>query len=143
MLEDGTTDVRTFHTRNPDSDTVSCLMVDQLQYFAAIDLFDIHGNAFTEIWQILTLCPCSVLLCLIHISQELKSSCKIFMNSESLIPTFLTKLHDFLQVRWLNCWSNFVAIFIFFDLFSVAISLIEIFAQTYSSVWLRFSNGIW
>ena len=43
-------DVRTFFTRNPDSDTVSSSMVSQVKYFVAIDFFDIHGNIFVKIW---------------------------------------------------------------------------------------------
>ena len=32
------------NTRNPDSDTVSSSMSNQVKYFVAIDSFDIHGN---------------------------------------------------------------------------------------------------
>ena len=51
----------------------------------------------------------SVLLYLMHTSQELGSSFKIFINSESLTPAFLTKSHSFLLLGWLNCLCSFLA----------------------------------
>ena len=42
-------DVKTFFVRNPDSDTISSSMVNQVKFFVAID-FDIHGNIFVKIW---------------------------------------------------------------------------------------------
>ena len=68
----------------------------------------------------------SVLLCLMHISQEL-GNCEIFKNSEPFIPAFLIRSHNLLLLEKLNCLFNLVAILTFSDLFLVVISLIKIF----------------
>ena len=67
----------------------------------------------------------SVFLCWMHTSHEFGSTCKMFINSGSLIPAFLAKSHNFLLLGWLNCLCNFVAILIFSDLFYEEISLMK------------------
>ena len=67
----------------------------------------------------------SVFLLQMCTSQEFGSTCKILINSGSLIPAFLTKSHNFILLGWLNCLCNFVAILIFSDLFFEEISLMK------------------
>ena len=85
----------------------------------------------------------SVLLYLMHISQKLGSSCKIFMNSESFIPTFLTGSHRFLLLGWLNYLCTLVAILTFSDLFLVVIFLIKDISSNISQSGRSLVIGMW
>ena len=112
VFEDSSKDISTFLTWKPDSNTISCCMVNQVKYFMSFKFLYVHSYSLVEVsphGKFYNRSGCRFLY-LMQVWQVRGSFIKMSINSASCKPALLTRSHNFFALGWLNCLCNLVAI---------------------------------